>query len=121
MTKIKITKRDLKSPEALLKKAKAVDNEIKMAYPQHVYCNQADYNKLEQNLIDDYKKEYRGYTDRAIKMGVGHYLLNLGPNCSLSSQIPSGYILVDEVELHKEMKRNNPTFKKSKLGKVLYK
>lgn len=104
MKSVKITKTMLKDPALLLEKVGAVDGN--QAYPSHVYMNDKDYRKLEQNLRKALRKEYPYLLKRKIDFSVGMTLLNIGP-VNLKKGVQEGYLLVDERSIKKEIEKAN--------------
>jgi hypothetical protein len=103
MKSVKLTKKMLTlSPGELLIKLRAVNKELKQAYPQHVYFSKEDYKNLRANTRKLLKKEYPYINSRKLNTAVGMELLNLGPNEGLKDAIRPGYALVDEEAIEKE-------------------
>lgn len=105
MRYVKITKRMLKDPETILRKAGAVHG--KSAFPSYVYMNKNDYKQLEKNLTAYAKKLFgKSATERKIKFMVGMELLNLGP-VVLDKGIEKGYILVNDEAIKESIKNED--------------
>ena len=105
MRYVKITKRMLKDPETILRKAGAVYK--KQAFPSHVYMNKKDYEELEKNLTKYAKSLFgKNATEKRIKFMVGMELLNFGP-VVLDKGIEKGYILVNDEAIQERIKNED--------------
>lgn len=88
---IKLTKRNMKSPEDLLIACGAVIG--RQSYPWAVFINPKDYKILTKNVKNLFIKEYKTYIfKRSLKISVNMHMLNYGP--VVSDAIQQGKALV---------------------------
>ena len=108
MKVIKLTKRDLNlSPDDLLRKVGAVNEDLQRAYPSEVHMSEEDYKTLAKNVKAKFRKEYPYISKKALESAVGMCLLNYGPNTSaFSKAIKPGFVVVDTDKLETEMARD---------------
>ena len=93
---VKLNKKDLqKTPEALLRKLKVVDEKAKKAFPEHVFLSLKDYDTLKSNLRKRYRKEKPYLRKKNLDFAVGIHLLGFGPNTTIGGVIKPGYAIVD--------------------------
>jgi hypothetical protein len=106
---VKIRKTDLKkTPEDFLRKVGAVNEELKRAYPEHVFMAKEDYALLKKNLARKYRKEIPYISKRRLQNSVGMHLLNCGPSEILDEGVRPGYVLVDVegIKLQEQLDRD---------------
>jgi hypothetical protein len=93
---IKLKQNEFNNLEALLKRAKLVDENDKTAHPHLIYVNKKTYSAMKRAIRKEFKKAYPFSSKRQIDYSVGMYLLNLGPNelKTGGSALPYGYAIV---------------------------
>lgn len=94
---VKLTKRQLKMlPEELLIDLKVANLETKQAHPEKLFLSKEDYKKIERNVKAAFKKQFPYTSKNRLDTSAGMYLLNYGPNTTLSIAIKEGYALVKQ-------------------------
>lgn len=99
---VKITKRMLKDPIYLLRKAGAVHG--KFSYPWHVIMNPKDYKQLYRNVKISIKKEFPYLRAKKINFEASMYLFGYGP--STDEIVSEGWLMVFHTEIRKEIEEH---------------
>lgn len=96
LTVLKLRKTDLnKNPEDFLKKFGAVSDEMKRAYPQHVFMASADYATLKRNFRRRVRKDSPHMSKKRLDYAVDMHFLQYGPNETLGLALQPGTVVVD--------------------------
>ena len=92
---LKLTKKHLSDPLALLLNIGAKDDKTNQVFPGKVYLNLKDYNVLKKTLTKELKIKLPYLNSRKIKSKVGLTLLNYGP-VEVKHGIEQGYAVYIE-------------------------
>jgi hypothetical protein len=105
---IKIKKSLLKQQwDEILTAVEAVDAKTNQAFPGSVYMSKADIKTVRDNHIKQLKKYNKGTSSFHIKKAESYLFLNLGANEYLQDAIISGYVLVDDEQIQRELNELN--------------